>query len=158
MFGFPCRTQSHHCWFGQCWENNNPLPVVSDLTTSYTSDLLLKSFCGLIWNVFFPLFIFSLTKEAVHTSPTIGSNVEEIIVRNTHFMVWDIGGQESLRASWYSYYCNTEVQLCSMSQVESEQLKTSLVWFRTKGQKTKALKFYQWCNVLLNGFLFRLSF
>ncbi|MEQ2162348.1 ADP-ribosylation factor-like protein 5B, partial [Goodea atripinnis] len=58
-----------------------------------------------------------LTKEAVHTSPTIGSNVEEIIVRNTHFMVWDIGGQESLRASWYSYYCNTEVQFCCISQI-----------------------------------------
>lgn len=53
----------------------------------------------------------SLTKEAVHTSPTIGSNVEQITVRKTHFLVWDIGGQESLRASWYSYYCNTEVQI-----------------------------------------------
>lgn len=52
----------------------------------------------------------SLTKEAVHTSPTIGSNVEQITVRKTHFLVWDIGGQESLRASWYSYYCNTEVR------------------------------------------------
>ncbi|XP_038838068.1 ADP-ribosylation factor-like protein 5C isoform X2 [Salvelinus fontinalis] len=49
-----------------------------------------------------------LTKEAVHTSPTIGSNVEEISVRKTRFLVWDIGGQESLRASWNSYYCNTE--------------------------------------------------
>lgn len=53
----------------------------------------------------------SLTKEAVHTSPTIGSNVEQITVRKTHFLVWDIGGQESLRASWYSYYGNTEVWL-----------------------------------------------
>lgn len=52
----------------------------------------------------------SLTKEAVHTSPTIGSNVEEIIVRNTHFLVWDIGGQESLRATWNNYYNNTEVR------------------------------------------------
>ncbi|XP_054614847.1 putative ADP-ribosylation factor-like protein 5C isoform X2 [Dunckerocampus dactyliophorus] len=49
-----------------------------------------------------------LTKEAVHTSPTVGSNVEQITVRNTHFLVWDIGGQTSLRTSWYSYYCNTE--------------------------------------------------
>ncbi|KAG9350085.1 hypothetical protein JZ751_026438, partial [Albula glossodonta] len=50
-----------------------------------------------------------LTKKAVHTSPTIGSNVEEIAVRKTRFLMWDIGGQESLRASWNSYYCNTEV-------------------------------------------------
>lgn len=36
--------------------------------------------------------------EVVHTSPTIGSNVEEIVVKNTHFLMWDIGGQESLRS------------------------------------------------------------
>ncbi|NXU65357.1 ARL5B protein, partial [Horornis vulcanius] len=44
----------------------------------------------------------------VHTSPTIGSNVEEIVVKNTHFLMWDIGGQESLRSSWNTYYSNTE--------------------------------------------------
>jgi len=53
--------------------------------------------------------LFSLTKEAVQTSPTIGSNVEEIAVKKTRFLVWDIGGQENLRATWNSYYCNTEV-------------------------------------------------
>lgn len=49
--------------------------------------------------------------EVVHTSPTIGSNVEEIVVKNTHFLMWDIGGQESLRSSWNTYYSNTEVSL-----------------------------------------------
>lgn len=49
--------------------------------------------------------------EVVHTSPTIGSNVEEIVVNNTHFLMWDIGGQESLRSSWNTYYTNTEVRL-----------------------------------------------
>ncbi|XP_041813045.1 putative ADP-ribosylation factor-like protein 5C [Chelmon rostratus] len=63
-----------------------------------------------------------LTKEAVHTSPTIGSNVEEIIVRNTHFLVWDIGGQESLRASWYSYYCNTEIVIVVVDSTDRERL------------------------------------
>lgn len=52
--------------------------------------------------------------EVVHTSPTIGSNVEEIVVNNTHFLMWDIGGQESLRSSWNTYYTNTEVSfLCN---------------------------------------------
>ncbi|KAG7256431.1 hypothetical protein CRUP_027490 [Coryphaenoides rupestris] len=37
-----------------------------------------------------------------------GSNVEEIVVNNTHFLMWDIGGQESLRSSWNTYYTNTE--------------------------------------------------
>uniref|UniRef100_A0A2K5E3L4 ADP ribosylation factor like GTPase 5A n=1 Tax=Aotus nancymaae TaxID=37293 RepID=A0A2K5E3L4_AOTNA len=34
--------------------------------------------------------------EVVHTSPTIGSNIEEIVINNTRFLMWDIGGQESL--------------------------------------------------------------
>lgn len=47
--------------------------------------------------------------EVVHTSPTIGSNVEEVVWKNIHFLMWDIGGQESLRASWNTYYTNTQV-------------------------------------------------
>lgn len=54
--------------------------------------------------------LLSLMNEVVHTSPTIGSNVEEIVVKNTHFLMWDIGGQESLRSSWNTYYSNTEVR------------------------------------------------
>ncbi|KAM8824103.1 putative ADP-ribosylation factor-like protein 5C [Neosynchiropus ocellatus] len=63
-----------------------------------------------------------LTKEAVHTTPTIGSNVEEITVRNTNFLVWDIGGQESLRASWFSYYCNTEIVILVVDSTDRERL------------------------------------
>jgi ADP-ribosylation factor-like protein 5B len=47
--------------------------------------------------------------EVVHTSPTIGSNVEEVVWKNVHFIMWDLGGQESLRTSWNTYYSNTEV-------------------------------------------------
>lgn len=50
-----------------------------------------------------------LMNEVVHTSPTIGSNVEEVVWKNIHFLMWDIGGQESLRSSWSTYYTNTEV-------------------------------------------------
>lgn len=58
--------------------------------------------------------ILSSMNEVVHTSPTIGSNVEEIVVNNTHFLMWDIGGQESLRSSWNTYYTNTEVCLLNL--------------------------------------------
>ena len=50
-----------------------------------------------------------LMNEVVHTSPTIGSNVEEVVWKNVHFIMWDLGGQESLRAAWNTYYSNTEV-------------------------------------------------
>ncbi|XP_063224636.1 ADP-ribosylation factor-like protein 5B isoform X6 [Bacillus rossius redtenbacheri] len=49
-----------------------------------------------------------LMNEVVHTSPTIGSNVEEVVWKNIHFIMWDLGGQQSLRAAWSTYYSNTE--------------------------------------------------
>lgn len=52
----------------------------------------------------------SLTNEVIHTCPTIGSNVEEIVLQKTHFLMWDIGGQEALRSTWNTYYSNTEVR------------------------------------------------
>ena len=52
-----------------------------------------------------------LLGDTVHTSPTIGSNVEEIKYKNTQFVMWDLGGQESLRASWNTYYANTQVKI-----------------------------------------------
>lgn len=52
-----------------------------------------------------------LMNEVVHTSPTIGSNVEEVVWNNIHFIMWDLGGQQSLRAAWSTYYCNTEVSI-----------------------------------------------
>lgn len=55
-----------------------------------------------------------LMNEVVHTSPTIGSNVEEVVWRNIHFIMWDLGGQQSLRAAWSTYYTNTEVRCFSL--------------------------------------------
>jgi len=54
--------------------------------------------------------------EVVHTSPTIGSNVEEVVWKNVHFIMWDIGGQESLRATWNTYFTNTKVCLIIISK------------------------------------------
>ena len=50
-------------------------------------------------------------KEVVHTTPTIGSNVEEVKWKNLRFVMWDLAGQDSLRPSWTSYYSSTEVKL-----------------------------------------------
>ncbi|XP_033613594.1 ADP-ribosylation factor-like protein 5A [Fukomys damarensis] len=46
--------------------------------------------------------------EVVRTSPTTGSNLEEIVTNNVRFLIWDIGGQESLCSSWNTYYTDTE--------------------------------------------------
>lgn len=71
-----------------------------------------------------------LMNEVVHTSPTIGSNVEEVtcqdiiiisfntqqvVWNNIHFVMWDLGGQESLRTAWNTYYSNTEFIILVMA-------------------------------------------
>ena len=43
--------------------------------------------------------------EQVTTVPTIGFNVEEVTpVKNVTFTMWDVGGQEKIRALWRHYY------------------------------------------------------
>lgn len=63
-----------------------------------------------------------LMNEVVHTSPTIGSNVEEVIWKNIHFIMWDIGGQESLRSAWNTYYANTEFVILVIDSTDRERL------------------------------------
>ncbi|XP_037078251.1 ADP-ribosylation factor-like protein 5B [Pollicipes pollicipes] len=63
-----------------------------------------------------------LLGDTVHTSPTIGSNVEEITYKNTQFVMWDLGGQESLRASWNTYYANTQFIILVVDSTDHERL------------------------------------
>lgn len=44
----------------------------------------------------------------VAAHPTIGSNVEEVSHKNVRLQMWDLGGQESIRAYWPAYYANTQ--------------------------------------------------
>ncbi|XP_015751849.1 PREDICTED: ADP-ribosylation factor-like protein 5B [Acropora digitifera] len=63
-----------------------------------------------------------LMSEVVHTSPTIGSNVEEVVWKNIRFLMWDIGGQESLRSAWNTYYTNTEFLIVVVDSTDRERL------------------------------------
>ncbi|XP_049717100.1 putative ADP-ribosylation factor-like protein 5C isoform X4 [Elephas maximus indicus] len=66
-----------------------------------------------------------LTNEVVHTCPTIGSNVEEIVLRKTHFLMWDIGGQEALRSTWNTYYSKTEFIILVIDSTDRDRLLTT---------------------------------
>jgi len=47
--------------------------------------------------------------ETVNTIPTIGFNVEQVTpVKGVTFTMWDVGGQEKVRALWRHYYEGTE--------------------------------------------------
>jgi len=66
-----------------------------------------------------------LMNEVVQTSPTIGSNVEEVVWKNIHFIMWDLGGQESLRAAWNTYYTNTEFVILVVDSTDRERLNVT---------------------------------
>jgi ADP-ribosylation factor protein 1 len=46
--------------------------------------------------------------EVVSSIPTIGFNVETVEYKNCKFNVWDVGGQDSIRAMWQHYYQNAD--------------------------------------------------
>ena len=48
------------------------------------------------------------TGEKQSTKPTIGFTVETIQIDNLHFYIWDVGGQEKLRALWRRYFVGTQ--------------------------------------------------
>jgi len=66
-----------------------------------------------------------LMNEVVHTSPTLGSNVEEVVWKNIHFIMWDIGGQETLRQGWNAYYTNTEFIILVIDSTDRDRLSLS---------------------------------
>jgi len=46
--------------------------------------------------------------ETVYTIPTIGFNVEEVEYKGVKITMWDIGGQDKIRALWRHYYENVQ--------------------------------------------------
>lgn len=66
-----------------------------------------------------------LLNEVVATTPTIGSNVEEFSYKNIKFLMWDIGGQDSLRMSWSTYYANTRAVIMVIDSTDKDRLHIS---------------------------------
>ena len=57
------------------------------------------------------LYYFKLYGEQVHTLPTIGFNVETVEYKNLQFTIWDIGGQDRIRALWRLYFQETQGEI-----------------------------------------------
>ena len=60
--------------------------------------------------------------EVVETQPTIGSNVEEVVHNNVHFNAWDLGGQESLRQSWQTYFLGTHAVIIVVDSTDRARI------------------------------------
>ncbi|EME29656.1 ADP-ribosylation factor-like protein 5B [Galdieria sulphuraria] len=59
--------------------------------------------------------------DVVVTTPTIGSNVEQVKCRNLLFQVWDLGGQDSLREAWQTYFVNTQAVIFVIDSCDRER-------------------------------------
>ena len=62
--------------------------------------------------------------EIVTTIPTIGFNVETVQYKNLTMTIWDVGGQDKIRALWRHYYEKTD----------------SLIWIIDSGANEKKTK------------------
>eukprot|EP00727_Mastigamoeba_balamuthi_P012885 m51a1_g8219 putative adp-ribosylation factor-like protein 5b-like (183) ;mRNA; f:97959-98917 len=65
-----------------------------------------------------------LLNDVVATTPTVGSNVEELVYKNLRFLMWDLGGSEMLRDSWSTYYTNTHAVIFVVDSSDRERLNT----------------------------------
>ena len=59
--------------------------------------------------------------ELVTTIPTIGFNVEEVIYGSLKMVVWDVGGQDKIRALWRHYYENTDALIFVVDVADQER-------------------------------------
>lgn len=60
--------------------------------------------------------------EQVHTVPTIGFNVETVVVKNLTLCIWDVGGQHTIRALWRHYYQGSDAIIWVLDSADLERL------------------------------------
>ena len=68
--------------------------------------------------------------QYVKTTPTIGSNVEELTYNNVKFQAWDLGGQESTRSVWDVYYMNTDAVVFVIDSQDDEYFEDGKLEFQ----------------------------
>jgi len=62
--------------------------------------------------------------EQVTTIPTIGFNVETVTpVKGVTFTVWDVGGQEKIRALWRHYFQNSQGLMFIVDSADAARMR-----------------------------------
>eukprot|EP01117_Protostelium_nocturnum_P007258 TRINITY_DN2596_c0_g1_i1.p1 TRINITY_DN2596_c0_g1~~TRINITY_DN2596_c0_g1_i1.p1 ORF type:complete len:180 (+),score=52.53 TRINITY_DN2596_c0_g1_i1:308-847(+) len=60
--------------------------------------------------------------ETTDTIPTVGFNVETVEYANISFTMWDVGGQEKIRALWRHYYSGVQGLIYVVDSADVERL------------------------------------
>ena len=61
--------------------------------------------------------------EVVHTIPTIGFNAETVEFGRFKLSMWDIGGQEKIRALWRHYFNNCDALIYVVDSADVERME-----------------------------------
>jgi len=61
--------------------------------------------------------------DSVTTIPTIGFNVETIVYQKSELTIWDVGGQDKIRALWRHYFQNTQAVIFVVDAADPERLE-----------------------------------
>eukprot|EP00173_Palmaria_palmata_P003693 Plantae.Rhodophyta-Palmaria_palmata.ctg39530.p1 GENE.Plantae.Rhodophyta-Palmaria_palmata.ctg39530~~Plantae.Rhodophyta-Palmaria_palmata.ctg39530.p1 ORF type:complete len:183 (-),score=37.25 Plantae.Rhodophyta-Palmaria_palmata.ctg39530:25-573(-) len=70
--------------------------------------------------------LYRLKEGTFHsTVPTIGFNAEQIEVGKLKAQVWDLGGQESIRPYWRSYYQEQESVIFVVDSCDAERMQVA---------------------------------
>nr|XP_012134650.1 PREDICTED: ADP-ribosylation factor-like protein 5B isoform X3 [Megachile rotundata] len=92
-----------------------------------------------------------LMNEVVHTSPTIGSNVEEVVWKNIHFIMWDLDSTDRerlgvIREELYSMLNHEELSKANVLVYANKQdLKGSMTAAEISRQlDLTSIKKHQW--------------
>jgi len=56
------------------------------------------------------------------TLPTIGFNVEQVDYKNIHMLVWDIGGQTTIRRLWKHHFDHTDAIIFVIDASDTERM------------------------------------
>jgi ADP-ribosylation factor related protein 1 len=56
-------------------------------------------------------------------APTVGQNVGHVKISNTLIKLWDLGGQESLRSLWDSYYTSSHAVVFVVDSTDRERIE-----------------------------------
>ncbi|GMS94577.1 hypothetical protein PENTCL1PPCAC_16752, partial [Pristionchus entomophagus] len=63
--------------------------------------------------------------ELVTTIPTIGFNVEQVEFKSITFTIWDVGGQQRIRALWKYYFQNTQALIYVVDSSDVDRIEES---------------------------------
>ncbi|XP_072315352.1 ADP-ribosylation factor 4-like [Eucyclogobius newberryi] len=75
--------------------------------------------------------------EVVHTTPTIGFNVETVEYRNINFTVWDVGGQTVIRPLWRHYFTSTQALIFVVDSNDPERIREAAMELQSLLQEDK---------------------